>query len=165
MPELELHQVVTTTSRPPRPGEVDGKDLHFVAKEKFEDMVKAREFAEWAQVHGDNLYGVEKAALANACPDGGRMVIVLDIQGYATFKRVLPPDEYKVIGIFLEALSFDVLLDRWKRRGDPINPADLAARTESYYKEMAARFDFEYRVMNDDFERCVAEVVQIIKAN
>ena len=164
MRELELHRVVTTNSRPPRPGEIDGVDYHFVTREKFEGKVAAGEFVEWAHVHND-LKGVERRALEGACPDGGRILMQLDIQGYHTFKRILSPDEYKVIGIFLEAPSLEVLLERWRKRADYIDPVDLAKRTESYYKEMAARFDFEYCVMNDDFEKCVREVVQIIKAN
>jgi guanylate kinase len=69
------------------------------------------------------------------------------------------------VGIFLEAPSLEVLLERWEKRGDYIDPVTLAARTTSYYKEMAARFSFEYCVMNDNFEECVNEVTRIIKAN
>ena len=164
MPDLELHHAINTNSRPPRPGEVDGKDYHFVSREKFEEMVREGKFVEWAHVHND-LKGMTKAALLNACSDGGRILVQLDVQGYKTFKTTLPKDEYKVIGIFLEAPSLEVLMERWQKREDYIDPIDQAARIESYHKEMAARFDFDYRVMNDDFEKCVAEVAMIIRAN
>ena len=164
MSDLNLHRVINTNSRPPRPGEVDGKDYHFVTRERFKAMVRDGKFVEHAHVHND-LKGVTRAALVNACPDGGKILMQLDIQGYKTFKTTLPKDEYKVIGIFLEAPSLDVLLERWQKRADYIDPIDKAARIESYHKEMAARFDFDHCVMNDDFEKCVAEVAMIIRAN
>ena len=164
MPGLDLHHVVTSNSRPPRPGEVNGKDYHFLTREEFQAKIEAGEFVEWAHVHND-LKGVERRALENSCPDGGKILMQLDIQGYRTFKNTLPRDQYKILGVFLEAPSFEVLLERWRKRDDKLDPVDVAARTASFHKEMAGRHEFDHLVLNDDFEKCVSEVAEIIRLN
>lgn len=163
MPELDLAYVVTTNSREPRPDEADGRDYHFVSREKFEEMIAAGLFVEWAVVHND-YKGVQKRSLDIDIPPGKRIILQLDIQGFHAFKRLLPEAEYKIIGIFLVPPSMDELVRRMKLRGE-LSPEDTAKRMESAKKEMAGRASFDYVIMNDNLEKCIAEVAAAVRGN
>jgi guanylate kinase len=91
MKELQVpfHFVVTATSRPPRPGEVDGVDYHFLSRERFEAGIQGGEFLEYAVVYGD-YKGIPRWEIENALAGGKDVILRVDVQGAATLRRLIP---------------------------------------------------------------------------
>ncbi len=162
--ELNLVKVVTSTSRLPRPNEVDGKDYHFYTEEKFLKKIKNNEFFEWALVH-TNYKGIEKSSIYNKIPFDKDIILQVDIQGYKSLKKLLDFSKYKLIGIFVSPPSMEELKRRMKLRGTETDPVDIKARIKNAEYEMSHKDIFDYQVINDNLNICINEVVNIIKEN
>jgi guanylate kinase len=149
---------VSATSRPPRPGEVDGRDYHFLTREEFERRREAGEFVEWAEVHG-NLYGTLRSELERLTASGRDVVLEVDVQGM----RNLLESGLDPVTIFVVPPSLEELETRLRGRGSE-KPEDVALRLRNAREEMAARHSFDYIVVNDDLERAVADLQAIVRA-
>jgi guanylate kinase len=148
---------ISATTRPPRPGEVSGRDYFFVVRDVFEQM-KARELVEWADVHGE-LYGTPRRFVDQAL-DGGRDVILnVDIQGGDSVKRAFPG----AVTVFIFPPSHEILEQRMRQRGE-VSESDLETRLRNAKKEISGSVNYDYVVVNDDLERTVAAVQAIITA-
>jgi len=156
VPELELS--VSATTREPRPGEVDGRDYHFLTPEEFDRRVEAGEFLEHATYSG-NRYGTLREEVDRRLAEGRSVVLEIEVQG-ARQVRDARPD---AVQIFIAPPDEAALRERLEGRGtDP--PEAIDARLETAKQELAAQGDFDHRVVNDDLERATAELVAIVRA-
>lgn len=161
---LNLVKVVTSASRPPRPGEVDGVDYHFYSREEFKTKIEAGDFFEWALVHND-YKGIQKSSIYNDIPKNKDIILQVDIQGFMNLKRTLDFDNYHLIGIFIMPPSMEELKHRMALRGTETDPKDIEIRLQDAKVEIEDRFIFDYTVINDKLDIAVAEVKNIIKEN
>jgi guanylate kinase len=155
-PQIRLS--VSFSTREPRPGEVDGRDYHFVTAEKFRQMTDEGEFLESALVHG-NHYGTSQHWIREQRAAGGDILLEIDWQGAAQVRR-LEPD---AISIFILPPSFDALLARLNQRGQD-TPEVIARRLAAAREEMSHAREFDYVIMNDDFNEAVQDLISIVRA-
>ena len=137
------------TSRPPRRGEKDGVDYHFVDRPRFEAMRAGGEFLEWAEVFG-HLYGTRALDTRRRLEAGGSLVLVIDVQGARQVRGVDP----HAVGIFLLPPSAAALEDRLRRRGRLAEP-EIRRRLSVARREVRHVEEYDYVVVNDDLEDCV----------
>jgi guanylate kinase len=146
------------TSRAARPGERDGIDYNFVSRARFEAMVEAGEFLEYADVFG-NCYGTRREDTERLMRSGKDVVLVIDVQGAAQVRSMGLP----VVTIFVLPPSFDVLDQRLRGRGK--DPEDaIRRRLETARVEVAAYREYDYVVINDDLDACVMAMQCIVQA-
>lgn len=156
----DLHLSVSHTTRDPRPGEIDGREYHFVSKEKFVDMVYHDEFLEHAQVFGfENRYGTSRAAVDKHLEAGQDVLLEIDWQGAQQIKARMP----EAVSIFILPPSRDALEERLKGRGTD-SDAVIARRMEQAENEMRHWHEFDYLVINDKFEAALDELTHVVKA-
>ncbi len=155
-PEVRLS--VSVTTRPPRPGERDGREYHFVDREEFLRRRAAGEFVEWAEVH-DHLYGTPHRALAECSAAGVDALFDIDFQGGLAIKRAYPV----AVAIFLLPPSMAVLERRLRQRASD-DQAQIALRLEVAGREMAQAEHYDFVVINDELERTYAQVTAILQS-
>lgn len=148
---------VSATTRPPRDGERDGRDYHFLSRAAFEDMIAAGELAEWAEVHGE-YYGTPTANLAPA--GGGAPVTVLDIDVQGA--RQVMKRAGAALVIFILPPGPDEWIARLAGRGTE-SPAEIARRLRTALGELAAAPSFETFVVNANLDRAVDEVLALVE--
>lgn len=149
---------ISYTTRSPRGGERDGIDYHFVERSRFEAMIDADEFLEWAEVHG-NFYGTHRSYV-DAARDVDVVIFDIDVQGGEQIKRKHP----EAVSVFILPPSMKELERRLRGRGTEADTAIarrlLAARREIARGEQC----YDYLVVNDDLERALADVQAILRA-
>lgn len=152
--------VVTVTTRPKRPQEVEGIDYLFVGVERFQEMVARGEFLEHAEVYG-NRYGSPKSQVRDAMAAGRDVIVKVDVQGSVSIKALAPD----AIFIFLVPPSLAELEQRLRARATETG-RDLKVRNEIAVQEMESLASFDYRVVNHDgrLDETVAAIDSIIKA-
>lgn len=139
---------VSLTTRPPREGEVQGVDYHFVDRATFERMIAARELAEWAEVHG-NCYGTARAAVEDALAQGRDTLFDIDWQGGRALAAQWPAD---VLKIFVLPPSLSVLEARLRGRGTD-DAQVIERRLRRAVEEMDHFPEYDYLLVNDDLDR------------
>lgn len=149
---------VSATTRPPRPGEVDGVSYHFLTPADFAAGVERGDFAEHATVHG-HLYGTPRGEVRRVLAAGKHVLLAIDVQGAAQFAAAFP----ETVRIFVLPPSGAVLLERLRGRGTE-DHAGLARRLRDALVELRVVEQYDYVVVNDVVERAVAEVSSIIDA-
>jgi guanylate kinase len=149
---------VSCTTRPPREGEVEGKDYHFLSVDKFRRGQKADEFAESADVHG-HLYGTLRAEVERVLASGRHVIMDIDVQGAKQFARAFPDS----VLIFILPPSAEVLVERLKARGTE-DVKSLIRRFKSAKAELKAIDLYQYIIVNDEIDPAVAAVSSIIEA-
>jgi guanylate kinase len=149
---------VSYTTRAPRRGEVNGREYHFVSKEKFEAMAARGEFLESALVH-DNFYGTSQAWIAEQRAAGSDILLEIDWQGAAQVRRVFPD----VIGIFILPPSFETLVSRLNTRAQD-SPEIIARRLSNARDEISHVAEFDYVIINDTFGDAVKDLVAVVRA-
>jgi len=148
------------TSRPRRPGEIDGADYNFVSTDRFEQMIEAGEFLEWVNIFG-HLYGTGAADIERHRLTGRDAVLVIDVKGARQIRQRGIP----LVGIFVLPPSFKVLEDRLRRRsGDYETEEQLRRRLDTAREEVAASCDYDYIVVNDSIDTCVDRISSITVA-
>ncbi len=147
---------ISATTRAPREGETDGVDYFFVSKDDFKAMIDAGELAECATVHG-RLYGTPRAALEEAASRGEHVVLDIDVQGARLIRDSVPDARL----IFVLPPSVAVLMKRLMGRGTE-GARELERRLRSALDELQAASEFEHRVVNDDLDRCLEEIEDIV---
>ncbi len=154
-PHLRLS--VSCTTREPRPGEVDGRDYHFVRQAEFEHLRDAGELLEWARVHG-NYYGTLRQPIVEATREGHDVLLEIDWQGARQIRARYP----SAIGVFILPPSIEELEKRLHLRGTD-DPAVIAQRLLAAGGEMAHANEFEYVIINQDFTTALAELCEIVR--
>ena len=148
------------TSRPPRPGERDGVEYHFVSRERFVSMRDGGEFLEWADVFG-HLYGTSALDTRRHLDAGRDLVLVIDVQGASQIRQ----HDAKAVGIFVLPPSPDVLAERLRRRSrDHLTEEQLRHRLAVARREVERMADYDYIVVNDELEDCVERMRCIVIA-
>ncbi len=153
-----LVKITTCTTRKPRPGEKNGVDYFFLSKEEFERKIKEGAFLEYAVVHG-NYYGTPKEEVIKEINKGNDVLLVIDVQGMRQIKRNFKD----VVTIFLIPPSFEELINRMRKRGDP--EEEIKKRLETAKKELKAWREYDYIVINDIIEKAKEDLKKIILAN
>ena len=151
-----FHIAVNVTTRAPRPGEQDGVDYHFVSKKEFGRKLRDGELLEHAVVYGQDK-GVARSSIRHALASGQDVLLRTDIQGARTIKRLVPG----AITIFVAPPSDAELRRRVRERGGD-SEEQIKLRKEIASQEMDATQEFDYTVVNDDLERCVDEIEEIM---
>ncbi|MBI4301075.1 MAG: guanylate kinase [Chloroflexi bacterium] len=153
-----MHYAVTSTTRPPRPGEKDGQPYYFLSPAQFQEMIVQGEFLEWATVYG-HRYGVPKKEVGQALAKGMDVMVKVDIQGAATIKGLIP----QALLIFLAPPSEDDLVARLEKRNSE-KEADRQLRLEKAREEMRWLPLFDYVVTNhhDRVDEAVDQIDAII---
>jgi guanylate kinase len=143
---------VSATTRKMRPGEVDGRDYHFISVEDFKARVARGEFIEHADVFG-NMYGTLRAPMLKALAEGRIYVLEIDVQGALQLKTLGEPGVY----VFIAPPDFEELRRRLLKRGTE-SPEVLERRLHKAEDEYRERVKYDHVVTNDDLDRAVREV-------
>jgi guanylate kinase len=146
------------TSRAARPGEADAVDYNFISRQRFEEMARAGEFLEWADVFG-NLYGTSAADTARCLESGCDLVLVIDVQG----ARQVRSRRRDTVGIFVLPPSFEIMERRLRGRSKDAEEA-IQRRLRTARAEVAAYTEYDYVVINDELDACVERLKGIVLA-
>ena len=155
---LDVGYSVSCTTRPPREGEVDGRDYHFTSVDAFRRGQGAGEFAESAEVHG-HLYGTLRAEVERVLSAGKHVIMDIDVQGTRQFAAAFPQS----VLIFVLPPSADILVERLEARGTE-DTKSLITRFRSAKDELKAVDLYPYVILNEDLDTAVQEVSTIIDA-
>jgi guanylate kinase len=149
-----FERVITATTRPPRPNEVDGRDYHFLSEPEFDRRLQAGEFLEWAWVHRKYRYGTLKSAVLDRLPHTS-LVMNIDVQGVRSIRAAaaaIPLLRQRLVTIFIAPDSLDVLRQRLEGRG-PLPAEELARRLQSAELELAERYSYDYIIHSSTKEQ------------
>jgi guanylate kinase len=149
---------ISFTTRPPRPGEVNGREYHFVSVEEFKQRRARGEFLESAEVHG-HFYGTSRLWIEERMRAGGDVLLEIDWQGARQVKQVFP----QAVGIFILPPSIEALEQRLHKRGQD-SPQVIARRLLAAGSEIAHAPEFDYVIINEDFDRALADLTAIVTA-
>lgn len=153
-----LTHSISYATRNPRAGETDGRDYHFIDKEKFRAMVQAGDFAEWAEVHS-NFYGTSWRELEDTISKGLDVILDIDTQGA---KQIRP--KYKsAVFIFIMPPSLKILEDRLRNRKSD-QEDEVRIRMRRAHEEIRDYATYDYIVVNRDFDRALNELGSIVLA-
>lgn len=157
--EPALSLSVSATTRPPRPGERDGVDYHFVSPEQFEAMVEADHFLEWAEVFGYR-YGTPRAPVEAAMAAGRDILFDIDWQGTQQLRARARDD---VVSVFILPPSIEALKERLRARAQDGEDV-IAHRMARAADEISHWAEYDYVLINADVETCLGEVRCILAA-
>lgn len=147
---------VSATTRPPRDGEKDGREYYFVSHERFDELIAADGFLEYAD-YVDNKYGTPKAPVFRMLEEGLDVFLEIELKGFLQVKKACP----ECVSIFIVPPSFEELELRLKGRGTESEEV-IAARLRTAEEELSNKDLFDYIVVNDDADRAADEVMSII---
>jgi guanylate kinase len=149
---------VSCTTRPPRPGEKNARDYFFVTRERFQRMIAAEEFVEWADVFG-HLYGTSRRQLRAAQEAGKDILLDIDVQGHRQVRKKLP----EAVSIFVLPPSFRELVRRLRARHSD-TPDVIERRLRDARKEIRHWPEYDYLVVNDRLPRAVQALRAAVEA-
>jgi guanylate kinase len=149
---------VSATTRPIRPGEVDGADYHFVGDARFDEMIANGEFLEWAHVFG-HRYGTLKSEVMKVIEGGRDVLLDIDWQGTQQLKQVDPD----IVRVFILPPSMEELERRLRNRGTD-SDAVVASRMDRAAAEISHWAEYDYVLINNDAEKCRELAHNILKA-
>jgi guanylate kinase len=156
VPDLELS--VSATTRPPRTGEADGRDYHFLDPERFERLVREGEFVEHATYSG-NRYGTPRSEVDLRLNEGKSVVLEIEVQGARQVREAMP----EAVQVFIAPPDPADLRRRLEgRRTD--DPAAIEARLRTAQRELEAQDEFPHVVVNDEIDRAASDLERIVRA-
>lgn len=153
-----IRHSISATTRPPRPGEVDGKDYFFVSDEQFDRMLASDELLEWATVHQQHRYGTPRRPIEAAAAAGERVLLEIDLQGARQVRHSMPNARL----IFLAPPSWDELVSRLVKRGTE-NEEERARRLETAKLELDAADEFDVIIVNESVQLAAESIVQLME--
>lgn len=160
---LKKHQdmqvSVSHTTRAPRPGEIDGEHYHFTDVNSFKSLIEDKGFYEWAEVFG-NFYGTSKQAIQEQLAQGIDVFLDIDWQGAQQLRKLMP----EVISIFILPPSRDELESRLNKRGQD-SAEVIAKRMAQAQSEMSHYDEYDFLLINDDFEQTLLQFESIVLAH
>jgi len=154
-----FYRVVTATTRSPRSGECDGVDYHFWGVPRFQKAIADGELLEYARVFGLNFYGTPRSEVEPKRALGLGVLCVIDVQGAEQIRAAYPADH---VSIFLDVPSLAVLETRLRARGTETGD-HLTSRLEQAEAERAHAGRYQHRIVNDEVELAVAQLVRILE--
>ncbi|HEY4318292.1 MAG TPA: guanylate kinase [Herbaspirillum sp.] len=149
---------ISTTTRPPRPGEQHGREYYFTDAADFQARQQAGEFLEWAEVHG-NFYGTSRLITAEQIDKGTDVLLEIDWQGAQQVREQFPD----AVGIFILPPSIAALEERLHKRGQD-EPHIITRRLLAAGGEIAHAPEFEYVIINNEFATALSELTAVVKA-
>lgn len=155
-----LVKAITTTTRPRKQGEVQGRDYFFVTVEEFQRMIDAGQLLEWAEVHGQ-YYGSPKQWVQEQLAQGRSVALVIDVQGGLNVKAMFPD----AVLIFIRpprGREHAVLLERLASRGRD-SDEEVQVRLKTAAWELAQADQYDYQIVNDDLEEATRQLKEIIR--
>jgi guanylate kinase len=155
-PEIALS--VSCTTRAARPGELDGREYHFIDRPEFARRQAVGDFLESAEVHG-NLYGTSRSVLAGHLAAGHDVLLEIDWQGAQQVRAAFA----SAIGIFILPPSIETLEERLRKRGQD-SPEVIARRLLAAGGEIAHAPEFDFVIVNEDFGHALEELVAVVRA-
>ncbi len=155
VPGIELS--VSATTRRPRPGEVDGRDYHFLDPEEFERGAAAGEFLEHA-IYSGNRYGTLRSEVERRLAGGTSVVLEIELQGARQVRAAMPES----VQVFIAPPSPEALRERLERRGTD-SPEAITERLRVAAEELAAQREFAHVIINDDVDRAAAELERTVR--
>ena len=157
----DLHFSVSATTRPPRPGEIDGVDYHFVSADEFQRLIDEGELLEWAEIHGGlQRSGTPARPVSEAAAAGRPVLIEVDLAGAKAVKKAMPES----LAVFLAPPSWEALEQRLIGRGTE-TPEAIARRLTTARAELAAQDEFDVVVVNSRLESACAELLSLLVGN
>ncbi len=153
-PEFMLS--ISCTTRKPRNGEIDGVNYFFLSKEDFKDCIQNHKFLEWAEFAG-NFYGTKKKYIEQCLADGKDVILEIETQGALQVKEKMP----EAVLIFIAPPSLQALENRLRGRHTE-DEATIQKRLNEVKKELECAKKYDYKVVNDDLERAISELEEII---
>ncbi|MCQ2030860.1 guanylate kinase [Stutzerimonas zhaodongensis] len=150
---------VSHTTRPMRPGEVDGVNYHFVSREEFLQRLEHNEFLEHAEVFG-NLYGTSQRWVEQTLEEGYDLILEIDWQGAQQVRRLMPQAKF----IFILPPTQEALRQRLTNRGQDSDEV-IEKRMQEAVSEMTHFVEYDYLVINDDFAHALIDLQAIFRAN
>ncbi|MDP1618328.1 guanylate kinase [Phenylobacterium sp.] len=155
----DLNLSISATTRDPRPGEEDGREYHFVDRPAFDAMIEQDAFLEWANVH-EHRYGSPKAPVMEALGQGQDVLFDIDWQGAAQIAEKAPSD---VVRVFILPPSMAELSRRLHARAQDREDV-IQRRLGRAYGEIERAVDYDYVIVNDDYDRAFADLAHIYHA-
>jgi guanylate kinase len=155
IPELTL--IASATTREPRKGEVDGRDHVFLSREEFERWTEEDRLLEWAEYSG-NLYGTPKQSVQELLDSGRSVVLRIELQGARQVKERRPD----AVMVFVRAPSLEETRRRLESRATETSES-VESRMATAVKEVAARDEFDYEIVNEDREQARREMIEIME--
>jgi guanylate kinase len=153
-PDIDLS--ISYTTRSPRPGEIDGKDYHFVSRDRFLEMSQRGDFLESAEIYG-NLYGTSQSWIQSETAKGRDVLLEIDWQGAAQVRRIFP----RCIGIFILPPSLQILEDRLRSRGKDSDEV-IVRRLQAARDEITHVAEFDYVIINDRLDDAVQQLRAVV---
>ncbi|HLS21761.1 MAG TPA: guanylate kinase [Paenalcaligenes sp.] len=157
--DADIQLSVSCTTRAPRPGEQDGEHYYFIDVARFEELRDAEELLEWANVHG-NYYGTPAQPIKDLLASGKDVILEIDWQGARQVRTFFP----QAIGVFILPPSIEVLEERLRNRGQDSDSV-IARRLLAAGGEMAHVSEFQYVIINQDFNTALNDLKAIVHAN
>jgi guanylate kinase len=154
----EIFVSVSATTRPPRPGEVDGVHYLFVTEPEFDALIEENALLEWAVVHGAYRYGTPKAPVLEALAAGMNALLEIDLQGARQVRETLPDARF----VFLAPPSWEELVRRLTGRGTE-SAAQQQRRLITAEAEMAAQTEFDHVVVNREIGQAAKDLVALLR--
>jgi guanylate kinase len=154
----EIFVSVSVTTRPPRPGEVDGVHYHFVSDAEFDGLIAEGALLEWAIVHGVHRYGTPRDPVLRALDEGRPALLEIDLQGARQVKANCPDARF----VFLAPPSWEELVRRLVGRGTE-SAVQQQRRLETAGAELAARAEFDHVVVNREIGQAVEDLVALVR--
>jgi guanylate kinase len=148
----QLYYSVSVTTRPPRPGEIDGKDYYFISCDQFKQLIAQGQFLEWAEFAG-NYYGTLRNAVLDQIQFGKLVILEIELEGARQIRAAFPG----VLSIFILPPSFAELEQRIRNRGQDSSEA-IARRLQRAHTEIACAQEFDVQIVNDNLEDALNEI-------
>ena len=155
IPELAL--IASATTRKPREGEVDGRDHIYLSREEFERWIEEDRLLEWAEYSG-NLYGTPKQSVEELLENGRSVILRIELQGARRIKERRP----EAVMVFVRAPSLEETRRRLERRATETTES-VESRMATAIKEVAARDEFDYEVVNGDREQARKDMIETLQ--
>jgi guanylate kinase len=150
---------LSTTTRAPRPGEVDGKNYRFVSQEEFIRERDQGQFLEWAEVHG-HFYGTSKPWIESQMQAGNDVILEIDWQGAQQIRKLIPSVQW----IFIFPPSIEALEERLRKRGQD-DEATIQRRLAAAHVELLHAPEADYIVVNDSFDQALVDLKHILSSS
>ena len=154
----EIFVSVSVTTRPPRPGEIEGVHYHFVSDKQFDTLVAEGALLEWAVVHGQHRYGTPRAPVARAIAEGRPALLEIDLQGARQVRDSWPDARF----VFLAPPSWEELVRRLIGRGTE-SAMQQQRRLQTARAEMAAQAEFDFVIVNREIRQAAEELVALVR--
>ncbi|MFD1314925.1 guanylate kinase [Namhaeicola litoreus] len=156
--KLGLEFSISATSRPKRGQEIDGKDYHFISKERFQEHIKNDDFLEWEEVYTDNFYGTLLSEVEKIWQNGKVAIFDIDVVGGLHIKEKFPQN---TLAVFVQPPSIEVMETRLRNRKTD-SEEKIKERLEKAGKELEFAKDFDYVLVNDNLESAKIEAEKIV---